>query len=303
MMDKFEGKCHVRFKPGYNAQLQSRRLNLDPINAYHRPFVFYVAIQCLTVFYELVLQWQYGMQNARKRTLKKPLVFIHGIGAGVMCYGPFLHALLQQLGDRPVFFVELPFVSMRCCEDVPTMQEMTFAVESMLQDHGYTSATFVGHSLGSAVTSWCCKQIPHMVDGVVLIDPICFMLHYSDVCHNFVYREPETVSQAIVKYFASSELYISHYISRQFYWFETALYLTSKHPAFPSLVPNTTPMPKNVKVYLSECDNIVNSPRVSTYLQKNGIPVHWMYGLDHASFLFHPSWQQHIVHTLKMFTQ
>ncbi|KAI8067820.1 Alpha/Beta hydrolase protein [Gongronella butleri] len=372
MIDKFERKHHITFAPGYNDRLQARRLNLDPMNAYHRPLVFYISIQCLTVFYELVvLQWRYGMakhhvrvpvgtnaaqdapnvssvvaywhrdplpaaatrrrdsflatddthsaqgafasyysddqpypftRSARRKQLKKPLVFIHGVGAGLMGYSPFLRSLLHQLADRPIFFVELPFVSMRCREDVPGMHEMTTAVEIMLREHGYSSAVFVGHSFGSAVTAWCCKHKPHLIDSVILIDPICFMLHYSDVCNNFVYRRPETSSEAIVKYFASTELYISHYFSRHFYWFETALFIASKSPDHKTSQ-YTIPMPKNTKVYLSENDNIVNSDRVYTYLHKHGINVHWMSGLYHSSFLFHPSWQQNILHTLKSFSQ
>lgn len=62
-------------------------------------------------------------------------------------------------------------------------------------------------------------------------------------------------------------------------------------------------MPSKTKVYLSEMDNIVNSSRVNQYLTKNRIDNEVMDGLDHASFLFYPSWQKKIISTIHDFTQ
>jgi hypothetical protein len=60
-------------------------------------------------------------------------------------------------------------------------------------------------------------------------------------------------------------------------------------------------MPKNTKVFLSEKDNIVDSMRVDTYLNHHGIDATVMKGLDHASFLFHRSWQNEMLATIHQF--
>jgi hypothetical protein len=57
-------------------------------------------------------------------------------------------------------------------------------------------------------------------------------------------------------------------------------------------------MPRHTKIFLSEHDNIVNSPQVYAYLSKQGMDTEMMVGLDHASFLMHPTWQRQIIDTV-----
>ncbi|KAI9019487.1 Alpha/Beta hydrolase protein [Phycomyces nitens] len=336
MIDGLQHKFNVQLKPGYDEDIQSFRLSLDPVVAYYRPLFFYLAIMLLTHAFGFVLQmWgmsKYGPETQSTLTTflepqeswrsinrltivpervsywfrdgdrqnKKPIVFIHGLGAGLMCYCKFIYALLTL--DCPVFCVELPYVAMRCTEDVPTMQETVRDIERMLHRHHFQDAVFVAHSLGTAVTSWSLKLIPRSICGVVMLDPICFMLHYRDVCGNFVYRLPTTAGQCIIKYFASSELYISYYISRHFHWFQTALYVTPKVTHNPSMAQMTTQMPQNIKVFLSENDSIVDSLRVDRYLTHHGVDSVVMEGLEHASFLFYNSWGDKILKTINDFT-
>jgi hypothetical protein len=61
-------------------------------------------------------------------------------------------------------------------------------------------------------------------------------------------------------------------------------------------------MPKNTKVFLSEKDNIIDSMRVDTYLNHHGVDCTIMKGLDHASFLFYPSWQNEILEAIDQFS-
>jgi len=173
---------------------------------------------------------------------------------------------------------------MRMVEDVPTMEETVREIEEMLTSKGFRKATFVAHSLGTAVCAWIIKEARKYVGGCVLIDPICFLLHYPDVAYNFVYRVPVAANEHATYLFASRELYISHYFSRHFHWFQSALYVSSRNS-----------LPTNTHVYLSEHDNIVPSSEVYKYLWKNNISVHMMRGLDHSSYLFRSDWEDRIV--------
>lgn len=213
MIDNFELEFHIQLPSGYNEDLRACRLNLDPVHAYHRPLAFYTAIICLTTSFDFLLQFFWGMKKHGPETrssiwnimepeqqqttygndslekvsywfregdrTKKPIVFIHGIGAGLMCYITFVAKLMTV--DAPIFFIELPHVAMHCIEDVPTMQETIRDLQQMLNRHQFDDAVFVAHSLGTAVTSWVVKHIPQTVAGIILLDPICFMLHYKDV--------------------------------------------------------------------------------------------------------------------------
>lgn len=330
MIDHFEEEFHIHLEPGYNEEVVAYRISFDPVHAHHRPLIFYTVIMFLTTLFGMVAQLVWGMAKygPESKSLwsmmdpqydilnddgpqkisywfkdgdrsKKPIVFIHGIGAGLMCYSFFIPPLIA-LG-APIFFIELPFVSMHCIEEVPTMQETLRDMQQMLHRHGFDDAVFVGHSLGSAVTAWAVKYMRKYVAGVVFLDPICFMLHYKDVCSNFVYRTPKTAAEGVVKYFASTELYISHYISRHFHWFQTALYVTPNLPHHTHTYKSSVRMPTKTKVYLSELDNIIDSDRVDTYLNHHGIDTTYMKGLDHASFLFDPEWQKDILSTIRHF--
>lgn len=62
-------------------------------------------------------------------------------------------------------------------------------------------------------------------------------------------------------------------------------------------------MPENTKIYLSEKDNIIDSRRVDVYLNHHGIDTTLMKGLDHASFLFYPSWQTQIVDKINQYIE
>lgn len=221
MIDDFSRAFNIQFRPGYDEDIIALRITLDPVQAYHRPFAFYLFIFIMTYLIGLVLQawglrrygpdtpslfslWWNDFSSSRNQErvaywfrdgdrTKKPIVFIHGIGPGFLPYMKFIYNLATL--NAPMFCIELPYVAMRCVEDVPTMQETLQDMERMLRRHGFYEAVFVGHSLGTAVTSWVIKHLPKAVAGVVLLDPICFMLHYKDICVNFVYRIPKTASE------------------------------------------------------------------------------------------------------------
>lgn len=62
------------------------------------------------------LVYWYLVSSSHQTTHEVPIVFVHGIGAGLSVYAEFIHRLVR-LG-RPIFCVELPYVSMRMVEHV-----------------------------------------------------------------------------------------------------------------------------------------------------------------------------------------
>lgn len=207
MLTTAEDHFQVKFPSGYNPALRCIRLNFDPVQATHRPLAVYVAIYLATlVFNSLFLQWIWGLRytdvdeqhpvgywSGYTTSPEVPLVFIHGVGVGLLGYVDFLHQLLTQSGRRPVFLVELPYVSMRLVDHVPSATETVKAIEGMLNRFGYTKAVFVSHSLGTGVASWVSRFAPHLIAGSVMVDPICFLLHYHHVAFNFIHRLPKVL--------------------------------------------------------------------------------------------------------------
>lgn len=234
MLSTAEQWYGIQFPRGFNAELECIRLNLDPVEAFHRPLVVYLALYAITSVFNvgfLGCLWNfqrsahvasgvtwgnimgvledtmYPKSSAHKSRISyyyrpgnhhTPLVFIHGIGAGVICYAEFIHQLVKSQLDRPIFLVELPYVAMHMVDQVPTAKETVAEMTTMLQSHGYERAVFISHSLGTGVTSWIMNINPSIIGGLVLIDPICFLLHYHHVAFNFVHRIPKTLVEVTI---------------------------------------------------------------------------------------------------------
>ncbi|CAG8581329.1 12608_t:CDS:2, partial [Dentiscutata erythropus] len=233
IIDLIEKRMNVKFRQGYNPNCECIKLTLDPVQAIPRPFIFYATIFLLSFGFNTFLKFygfeHYGSKNnilngywsstlefdihegyppskisywyynphscfpSRKKGHLKPIVFIHGVGGGLFCYLNFIKKLRKL--DRPLFLVELPYVSMQMVEDVPTMEETVREIEEMLVSRNYPKAVFVGHSLGTAVCAWMVKEARKRISGLVLIDPIIFLLHYPNVAYNFKYRIPQAANE------------------------------------------------------------------------------------------------------------
>ncbi|KAK9718477.1 hypothetical protein K7432_005462 [Basidiobolus ranarum] len=331
MVAMVETRGGIKFPEGFNPDAKCIRLNIDPVNAIHRPLIFYAVILGLDFAAKLLLTclgfrnytkdqtkkasfwsesmefdlkeefgakkyalpyWYYdptkswfGSGSKRRSSKMKPIVFVHGIGPGLGCYLMFIWKLLK-LG-QPIFLVELPYVSMRFVEESPSMEELGKEIENMLESHGFRSACFIGHSLGSMVVSWMVNNHLKRVKSAFFIDPICFLLFHPSVAYNFVYRVPKTAREYFLHYYASKELFISNFISRYFVWFNSILLTDGAN------------LPKKMFVYLAENDLLVPSRDVEKYLIGTNVHCRVFTGLDHASFLFNPKEENEILENVK----
>lgn len=145
------------------------------------------------------ISYFYRASSYNNRT---PLVFLHGIGAGVLCYAELIHALVSM--DRPIFLVELPYVAMRMVDYIPSASETVDEIQVMLKSFGYDKAVYISHSMGTGAASWVMNMAPETIAGLVMIDPICFLLHYHNVAFNFVHRIPKTLIEVSCYYLYSN---------------------------------------------------------------------------------------------------
>jgi len=99
------------------------------------------------------------------------------------------------------------------------MEDALPALQSMLNDHGYERAVWMGHSYGSVYVSWILRNNPELATKAVLLDPIVILLNLPAVCFNFVYRKPASTFEFGLQYYAARELFISKSMSRNFHWY------------------------------------------------------------------------------------
>ncbi|KAI7864511.1 Alpha/Beta hydrolase protein [Spinellus fusiger] len=244
-----------------------------------------------------LIYWYRSPQAPANRT---PLLFIHGLGGGPVCYTEFIHRLASL--DRPIFVVELPHVSMHMVDHAPNIEDTVKEVVGMLKNHGHDRAVVVSHSYGTAIASWLMKNAPEIVAGSVLIDPICFLMHYHNLCFNFLVRIPRKAVEYAMRYCAGRELYTCYFIKRQFQWVDTIFFVhqqssNTNDGGVPEIQP---PSPlENSAVFLSELDIVSNSVLVSKYLTRHGVDAHLMTGLDHAGFMFNWEWRERILRQIE----
>ncbi|KAJ3187982.1 hypothetical protein HDU85_006375 [Gaertneriomyces sp. JEL0708] len=270
-----EDRLSYTFPAGRNPNVKCIRLTLDPVQAAHRPLIYYAVVIAINRFaHQMIrrlgfrqrtldpldvagtgtLRYLYRSPSEAMPPGSMPVVFIHGIGIGLGAYLPFLMKLPRNV---PVYLLEWPHVSMQLSEEVPSIPDTLAFLSSMLNRDGHPKATFVAHSLGTVAVSWMLRSRLHRnrVGAAVLLDPVTFLLHDPSVAFNFLYRPPHTVLELLMSYFVSREMYIAHSLSRHFHWSKNVLFFEDL-PA----------KGKNV-VVLSENDAIVPAPRVKAYLE------------------------------------
>lgn len=187
-----------------------------------------------------------------------PIVFIHGIGIGIISYMPLVDALLKT--GRPIFLPEIPYVSgfrpWQSPNAVLSPQVVTSTLSAMLATHGFLQATFAGHSYGTSWLSYMCKYAEHAVASLLFIDPICFCLHAPRLTKSFVYTRPDP---GTISYIIRTDVIVNWTIQRSFPWSWIILFTEQIR------VPTT--------VFLSEKDALVPAVKVASYLRDHQVPL------------------------------
>ncbi|KAJ3319185.1 hypothetical protein HDV06_006625 [Boothiomyces sp. JEL0866] len=241
-------------------------LTLDTPNIIHRPIVYY----CLIRIVDFVCRCLLSMLSFHKKqgelpfylrsgsSKELPIVFFHGLGIGLTSYLPFVAALAIHYPDRNIILFEMPSITMKLDENHVLPQEYALHVANCLKELGFEKNIIAGHSLGTTCVRWMDLFHPELVHSRLFIDPVCFSLWTHHIAHNALYREPKNFHETFIKFIAMTEPGHATFLHRYFVWFQNT-YFTSQ-------------LPKNSVIYLSEKDNIVDSPSVAEYLLENYDP-------------------------------
>eukprot|EP00128_Syssomonas_multiformis_P012237 Colp12_sorted_trinity150504_noHs@6319 len=289
---------NIKVKPGRNPSVLSMRHTLEPIRAGHHPFLLYLWCMAAAWLHGVYFRLA-GFRRHRAGALHywhrpacspggagKPAgVFLHGIGIGLLPYTTFIRKLGSD--GRALVLVELPHVSLRLCDHVPSMRAMAASVAAAMDATGHQTASLVGHSYGTGVLARFCKDYPSRVHTCTFVDPVCFLLCAPDVAHNFVYRKPKHKYEYLRYYLLSRELQTSWVLCRNFVWHKMALW------------PHEIQAERTV-VVLAGSDEIVPSSEVREYLRRHvpSLPVLWLPG-PHAGFAASCPFQHRILDAIR----
>jgi pimeloyl-ACP methyl ester carboxylesterase len=198
-----------------------------------------------------------------------PIFFVHGIGIGLLPYLPLVDGLLES--GRPLVLPEIPYVmGLRPWQSpnaVLPPAAVTTIINTILAIHGFSKATFVGHSYGTSWVSYMCKYAPTAVAAAVFLDPICFCLHVPRLNKQFVYHRPDPGS---ISYLVRTDVIVNWTIQRSFPWQWIILFVEDMHVPY--------------SVFLSENDALVPSAKIESYLKGKGAPVRDFDKVDRKHF-------------------
>lgn len=220
VLDMVEKRAGMTIPEGSNPNGRPLLLTLDPVNIRQRPFAWYVFV----VISNVILKWyfiyrwdmRFGSKDGLEYLLRippgwnpatgpRPIVFLHGLGLGLMQYKIIMSRLLHNFTDRPLLVPLQPHISqqfwhpnflrpMNRKQTSNTMyqllQELGWAAEdegrettSDSEDVGSIAAnksdegrgvTMISHSNGSYAHAWFLKAFPKSVTRSCFVDPVTF---------------------------------------------------------------------------------------------------------------------------------
>jgi hypothetical protein len=219
---------------GSNPSAKPILLTLDPVNFAWRPLCWYLLVSAGNLFFKYHFTTNYGMKLIHKdgidylyrappgwtmRNGPSPLVFIHGLGLGLIQYAHIIFNLLPHTTHRPLLIPLQPHISQLIFHTeflfpkgrhaTATSMHALFVQLGWVRAEADTSAesdfdgplkretargvTILSHSNGSFVHAWLLKAHANIIARSCFVDPVTFCSWEGDVCYNFLYRRPSTV--------------------------------------------------------------------------------------------------------------
>lgn len=207
------------------------------------------------------LSYWYRPASAPESTL--PIVFVHGIGIGMYPYVDFLAALPST---SAVLAIEILPISMRLTRaNILAKPEFLHHFNEILRHLNIDRFVLIGHSYGSVLSGHVLRdpELGDRVEAVVLVDPVCLLLHLPDVAYNFTRRRPKRANEWQLWYMASMDPGIALVLGRHFFWRENIVW---KEELVSRLRHGSN---RKAAVCLAERDLIVDTNNVGRYLLHN----------------------------------
>jgi hypothetical protein len=235
-----------------------------------------------------------------RRASFPPLLFLHGIGIGLLPYVPLLIGYAKKHPDTPIIVPEILSISSRITQPPLSHEDFQSALKSILEHHKIHEYSLTAHSYGTSLAAGIIRttnshkhcddsssdasssvsadslssdslisppKSPHpskllpAPSSVVLLDPIPILLHLPSVARNFLCRPPKRANEHELYYFACTDPGVAHSLARHFFWTHNILWKEDLAQVGDSYDPKP-----RVAVVLSGDDIIVNAPAVWTYL-------------------------------------
>ncbi|KAF2163373.1 hypothetical protein M409DRAFT_26410 [Zasmidium cellare ATCC 36951] len=228
----------------------------------------------LTRHVSVVPDFSYVLRRHTSKT-RLPIVFIHGIGVGLLTHVTFLNELHRALNAGAseddqvgIVAIEVLQISSRITTSIPRRVEFVSQLTNIINHHfGTGRFVLASHSYGSVMSTHVMND-PHLsprISATLLIDPVSILLHMPDVAYNFTVRPPVRANEWQLWYFASKDPQIAHTLGRYFFWSENVLW----RDQIDHLMVNHN---MRLTASLGSDDLIVKTNAVRAYLAERDLP-------------------------------
>ena len=248
LIEKTVGKDFKFPKPRDSAILKrSNTYGFEAIKSVYHPLWFYAITGALELYYQRVALMKLGFapidglvhclahhQGCRIicKHVKgsRPIVFIHGVGAGLFPYNEIISCI--TLLNRTVVLPYIPHISMTHAYETPSNEAICDLIQLSLATvcaaggrAKVLEVDVVANSFGTCVASTLVGRDREKSTGIrllcrhlLLLDPVSVALSSPDLTSRFVYDRRYTT---MIDFIVRSEIHIMYSIQRRFDWMES----------------------------------------------------------------------------------
>ncbi|TFY78761.1 hypothetical protein EWM64_g5252 [Hericium alpestre] len=323
-LDMIQKRSGTIIPDGSNPAAKPLLLTLDPVVLSWRPLAWYLFVAAGDYLTRLHFWYKYHVQLYSKdgfdyllrvphgydiATGPQPVVFMHGLGLGLLHYVPILSYLLRNLPDTPILIPLQPHISQQLFH--PTFltpkgrKETAELMRAILLELGWVDevaeedlpknaaaagksnkpkgVTMLSHSNGSYTHAWILKAYPEMITRSCFVDPVTFCsweggeeISYNDssCARTLTIVKPTDVCYNFIYRRCHNGLQL---VMRYFVGMELGVAnLLQRHFDWSSNslwyedIPNARD-PSKAKFFLGGNDAILQADRVKRYLTSHGV--------------------------------
>jgi pimeloyl-ACP methyl ester carboxylesterase len=249
-----------------------------------------------------------------KSTTHRPIVFIHGLGIGLISYIPLFFMLPKDVG---ILALEVLPITSRITESGILPADQAREIGDIIAQQGLDSFVFVGHSYGTFLAKLLLESsfLASRMERIVLIDPIAVLLHVPELAYNATTRTPKYPGEIEIEWAATAEPDIAFTLAKRFCWRSHILWYE-----------DLLRCPTTVVVGSEDC--LMNADAIATYVTKGapqpdptsvepkpdlqwswadrkswgrnewsgeGLELYWLEGYDHGQAVFSAAVLRNIV--------
>lgn len=237
-----------------------------------------------------------------KITNKVPVMFIHGLGVGII---PYLNFIFTIGKNRNVICPVLPNISniyfhpfkfnLQKNDFFPSFDVINHEINNIFQLHKIYQCDIISHSFGTFIASSLMlkSSFRARLRKKIFIDPVCFHSNLTKVLKSVDIKKLEKrksyIMSEMIHYFIYLDVYVKYATKRNLFSMEF-------------LWGDYSYLDDNTLIYLSGNDAICDSEEIYQDIYKSGFSdkVIWLDEADHGDLFMTNNWN-HEMNTLKKF--